>query len=105
MTPDFRLHCKHCGNAFVEMKDLLFHPCQQPARPKPKRTVKKGRRNRAGVARARAVSSIRSKPIIGEPCRPLRRSTHNNPPGSRRVASKRTPKRRIPRRKKGETRS
>jgi len=39
-APDFRLHCKRCGNAFVEMKDLLFHPCQQPARPKPKRARK-----------------------------------------------------------------
>lgn len=25
--PDFRLHCRHCGGRFVEMKDLAFHHC------------------------------------------------------------------------------
>jgi hypothetical protein len=49
-TPDYRMTCKRCGGAYLEMVDLLFHACQQPDRPKPR--PKKARRNRAGVTRA-----------------------------------------------------
>ncbi len=42
--------CRRCGGTFVEMKDLLYHRCGQPAQSK--RTRPKGRKNRVGVKRA-----------------------------------------------------
>jgi ribosomal protein L37E len=50
-APDYRLHCKRCGGRFVEMVDLLFHRCGQPAK-RPAKVPWKRRKNRAGASHA-----------------------------------------------------
>jgi hypothetical protein len=30
--PEFQLHCKRCGGAFIEMVALLFHHCGEPVK-------------------------------------------------------------------------
>jgi hypothetical protein len=53
---DFKLHCRHCGGAFLEMVELLFHPCQQPARSKHGATRRgSGQRGRRGMSRAKTA--------------------------------------------------
>ncbi len=37
---DYGMTCPRCGLRTVEMKTLLFHPCQQPAKRAPKRPKK-----------------------------------------------------------------
>jgi hypothetical protein len=55
--PDFRLHCRRCGGSFIEMVELLFHPCQQPARSKHGATRDGGRRGRRGMSKAKTAEA------------------------------------------------
>ncbi len=49
-APNYTMPCRRCGGRFLEMKDLLFHPCQQPAKRPPARPRRqKSRKNRAGA--------------------------------------------------------